>query len=577
MSARDFFRSLPFRAVALFLIAASGAAAAPKLRLSETAVGPYSIATGANGATQTVEAWNAGDGALALQLSSSVAWAKPSLGAARPCTTRGGTCLPIQVALQTAGLSDGMHTGTITVQDPAAIDAPQTITVIVQMGGGVPNQLEMYAAPNGSASARITTNQLVRSTVATQNGRPWLAIATEGNGSFRFGFTHIVTATPQGMEPGNYTGSVTISNSEFGPDNKAVNVVLHVTNQPIAEASSPRVYFRIAQGTPKQSQWLAIANRGGGALSVSGVTASTTSGGNWLSYAADTSMVTADPADLQTGVYQGSLAFATNAANSTITVPVQLEVVAQSPPVAAYRGTVNAATFLPEDLASPGAIMALFGEQIAYDGPKWAEKIPLDTQLGKTRVLVNGQPAPLFYSSYGQINFQLPFETPSGEALVRVERDGQAGNTVAVQVVERSPRILPYGEYGVIQNASRNYKLPMPPTPGVPAERAKPGDILVVYGFGFGAVAPGVATAAAGPSAEPLARLTATVRVFFGPRGIFGDPPSAIPDYAGLAPTFVGVYQINVRIPEDAPRGDRVPLWMQVGDDITRPVLVAIE
>ncbi len=577
MSARDFFESLPFRAVALLLILMSSAAAAPKLRLSETAVGPYSIAVGANGATQTIEAWNAGDGSLSLQLSSSVAWARPTVGTARPCTTRGGTCLPIQVALQTAGLAAGMQSGTITVNDPAAIDAPQTITVIVQMGGGVPDRLEMYAAPNGSATARITTNQLVRSTLSTQNGRPWLAVATEGNGSFRFGFTHIVTATPQGMEPGNYSGTLTISNSEFGPDNKAVSVLLHVTDQPIAEPSAPKVYFRIAQGTPKQSQWLSVANRGGGTLSIAGVTAATTSGGNWLSYAGDSSLVTADPANLQLGVYQGSLAFATNAANGSITVPVQLEVVAQSPPLAAYRGTVNAATFLPEDLASPGAIMALFGEQIAYDGPKWADKIPLDTQLGKTRVLVNGRPAPLFYSSYGQINFQMPFDTPVGEALVRVERDGQAGNTIAVQVAERSPRILPYGEYGVIQNASRDYALPMPPTPGVPTARAKPGDILVVYGFGFGAVAPAVATAAAGPSAEPLARLTVPVKAFFGPRTIFGDPPSSVPDYAGLAPTFVGVYQVNVRIPDDAPRGDRVPLWMQVGDDITKPVLVAIE
>ncbi len=578
MSPADFFRSLPFRTAALLLISIGSVAAAPKLRLSDTAVGPYSIATGANGSTQVIEAWNAGDGALSLSLSSSADWVKPALGAPRNCTTRGGTCLPIHVAFQTAGLAKGTHTATITVKDPAALDAPQTITVIVQIGGGVPDQIEMYAAPNGSASARMTTNQQVRSSLSTQDGRPWLAIATYGNGSFRFGFTHIVTATPQGgMEPGDYPGSITISNSEFVPDNKPVDVLLHVTNQPIAEASLPRVSFRIAQGTPKQSQNLYLSNRGGESLNVSGVTAATTSGGNWLAYSLEKSSVTADPADLAPGLYGGSLAFESNAANGTVTVPVQLEVVAQAPPLALYRGTVNAATFLPEDPVSPGQIMALFGEQLAYDGPKGAEMIPLPTQLGNTRVLVNGEPAPLFYSSYGQINFQLPFETAPGEVLVRVERDGQAGNTVAVEVSERGPRILPFGEYGVIQNASRGNTLPMPPTPGVPTERAKPGDILVVYGFGFGPVSPFVSTAAAGPFAEPLARLTAPVKAFFGPRSIFGDPPSSVPDYAGLAPTLVGVYQINVRIPDDAPRGDRVPLWMQVGDDITREVLVAIE
>lgn len=578
MSAADFFRSLPFRTAALLLIFTGSVAAAPKLRLSDTAVGPYSIAMGANGSTQVIEAWNAGDGALSLGLSSSVTWATPAVGAARPCATRGGSCLPIQVAFQTNGLARGTYTGTITVKDPAALDAPQTITVIVQMGGGVPDQLEMYAAPNGSASARMTTNQQVRSTFSTQDGRPWIAVATEGNGSFRFGFTHIVTATPQaGMDPGDYRGSVTISNSEFAPDNKPVNILLHVTNQPIAEASLPRISFRIAQGTPKQSQNLHVFNRGGGSLSISGVTAATTSGGNWLSYSIDRSSVTADPADLAPGSYQGSLAFASNAANGTVTVPVQLEVVAQAPPLALYRGTVNAATFLPDDPVSPGQIMALFGEQLAYDGPKGAESIPLPVQLGNTRVLVNGEPAPLFYSSYSQINFQMPVETEPGEVLVRVERDGQAGNTVVVRVSERGPRILPFGEYGVIQNASRGNTLPMPPTPGVPSERARPGDILVVYGFGFGPVAPVVNTAAAGPSSEPLARLTVPVKAFFGPRSAFGDPPSSVPDYAGLAPTLVGVYQINVRIPDDAPRGDDVSFWMKVGDDITAEVLVAIE
>lgn len=580
MSARDFLRSLPFRAAALLLISISSVAAAPKLRLSGTAIGPYSIAAGANGSTQNIEAWNAGDGALSLSVGSSAAWAVPTVSAKLNCTAGGiGKCQSIQVALQTAALTAGTHTATVTVtvMDPAAVDAPQTIIVIVQIGGNVPDRIEMYAAPNGSASSRMTTNQQVRWSTTTQNGRQWLALATQGNGSFQFGFTHIVTAMPQGMDAGDYGGSVTISNSEFAPDNKTVNILLHVTNQPIAEASASSISFRIAQGTAKQSQNLYISNRGTGTLSISASTATTKSGGSWLSFAPDKSLVTADPADLAPGVYQGSVAITTNAANGSLTIPVRLEVVPQSPPLAYYRGTVNAATFLPSDPAAPGQIMALFGEQLAYDGPKGAEKIPLPTQLGNTRVLVNGQPAPLYYTSYGQINFQLPFEAAPGEALVRVERDGQAGNAVAIQVSERGPRILPFGEYGVIQNASRGNKLPMPPTPGVPSERARPGDILVVYGFGFGAVSPAVATAAAGPSSEPLARLTVPVKAFFGPRSVFGDPPSSVPDYAGLAPQLVGVYQINVRIPDDAPKGDRVPLWMQVGDDITSQVLVAIE
>lgn len=575
-------RNPSLRATVLLLSLFGSLAAAPKLRLGTSTIGPYSIAVGANGSPQTVEAWNAGDGALSLQVSSSAPWAVATAGAARPCASRVGTCLPIQVAFQTASLASGTYTGTITVGDPSAIDAPQTIAVTAQIGGGVPDRLEMYVAPGGSAAAKMTTNQYVSMSVTTLDGQPWLAVASEGGGSFQFGVTYTVNAAQQsGMFVGDYRGTIAVGNSDFAPDNKTVDVRLHVTTQPIAQASSPGLAFRIAQSTQRQTQNVVITNRGLGALEVSGVRTATASGGNWLSAGGPGAVVsvTADPAGMAPGVYEGSLEVTTNAVNGALTVPVRLEVVSQSPPLAYYRGTVNAATFLPDDPVAQGDIMALFGEHLAYDGPQPATTIPLETKLGNTRVLVNGQAAPLYYSSYGQVNFQMPFETPVGEALVRVEREGQAGNTISVQVASRGPRILQFGEYGVIQNYSRGNKLPMPPTPDVPSERARPGDILVIYAFGLGATSPAVPTGAGAPAVEPLARITAPVTVHFGPRTIFSEGIPVVPDYAGLAPTLVGVYQLNVRIPDDAPRGDRVPLWIRAGEgsEISNTVLIAIE
>jgi len=49
-------------------------AASPKLRLSASTVGPVSMAQGANGNPQTVEAFNIGDGSLSLALSSSASY-----------------------------------------------------------------------------------------------------------------------------------------------------------------------------------------------------------------------------------------------------------------------------------------------------------------------------------------------------------------------------------------------------------------------------------------------------------------------------------------------------------------------
>ena len=90
------------RSCLLVGLAAVSLAAAPKLRLVSSTVGPLSITQGTSGAAQTVEAYNAGSGALALSASSSVAWITPAVGAARACTGRSGTCVPVQVSFQTA-------------------------------------------------------------------------------------------------------------------------------------------------------------------------------------------------------------------------------------------------------------------------------------------------------------------------------------------------------------------------------------------------------------------------------------------------------------------------------------------
>jgi len=58
--------------------------AQPRLRLTETALGPISVAVGANGAAQTVEASNIGSGSLALSFSSNATWLAASAGAQRP-------------------------------------------------------------------------------------------------------------------------------------------------------------------------------------------------------------------------------------------------------------------------------------------------------------------------------------------------------------------------------------------------------------------------------------------------------------------------------------------------------------
>ncbi len=562
---------------ALLLFSLIGSlSAAPKLRLVTSSVGPYSIATGTDGQSKTVEAYNAGDGSLSLAFSSSAQWLSASVNRSAACPSKPG-CLPIQLGFATKSLAVGTYTGVITVNDPNAVDAPQTISVTVKIGGGIPDkQIDTYVAPKGSARATISSNTML---YPSKSGGEWLTVAASGAGSYTFGVTYTVTTTHKaGMAEGDHTGSIGFSGSSFAPDNRNVKVVMHVTSRPIADVPE-RLSFRIPQGAAKQVQKLSVGNRGMGTLDVSGATATAKEGGTWLSVGAPGTAidVSADPGSLAPGVYEGSVAITSNAVNGPQSVPVQLEVIPAGTPSAFYRGSINIGSWNANDPVAPGDILAVFGEQLS-DQVRSAEKLPLSTQLGPTKVLVNDREAPLYFVSDGQVNIQIPFETPTGEAAVRVVRDGKRGNAVSIQVAPRAPHILPLlpTQYGIINNYGQDGTFPMPPTDGLPSRRAHAGDVLVIWATGLGQGEPAAKTGEGAPTAEPLARIPGQVKVFFGDR-VFGSGVSVTPDFVGMTPGLVGLYQVNVSVPSNASKGDRVPLYIDTGDRTSNTVLIAIE
>jgi uncharacterized protein (TIGR03437 family) len=97
--------------------------------------------------------------------------------------------------------------------------------------------------------------------------------------------------------------------------------------------------------------------------------------------------------------------------------------------------------------------------------------------------------------------------------------------------------------------------------------------VLTIYALGLGPVAPSVGTGAGAPGVEPLARSANPVTVYFG--GGFLGNTQATPAYAGLAPNFVGLYQINVTIPMDAPLGN-IPVMINMPGHASNFVEIAI-
>lgn len=557
-------------------------AAAPKLRLVSSTVGPLSIAQGANGATQTVEAYNAGTGALTLSAASSVAWIVPSVGASRACTGRTGTCIPVQLILQTASLAKGTHTGTLTISDPNAVDAPQTVMVTVQMGGGVPDSVNLYAPPNGTYTDHtFYTNSFLTGAATTNDGNAWLSLSLDSGGTFGFVYPYRFRATHLSkMAEGTYNGSVTITRSAVAAENKTVPVSFTVTSKAIASVAPESMEFRLAQSAKKITQYIVASNSGLSALSLTGATAATTSGGSWLSaqvlqgtvYVA----VSVDPTGMAVGRYTGTVTVTSNAANATITVPVGFDVIPAGAPRLYYRGLVSNVTYAGGDPLARGDIVALFGEQLTLFDPLQAASLPLGQLLNGVRVYINERPVPLYYSSYGQVNLQIPFDAAIGEAAVRVERNGETSNTISATIAARAPRVmrLGIGDYGTIVNQDGSF--PIPVTAGIASHPAKAGDYLVLYALGLGETVPPVASGAGAPSAEPFARVPIPPKVYFT-GGVAGMPAAVDPLFVGLTPGFVGLFQINVQVPQNPPIGSTVTLYLDDGIYRSNTVRLAIE
>lgn len=560
-------------------LSASGLFAVPILRLENSAVGPVSVAVGQNGPQQIVEAYNTGDGQLNLALSASEEWLAPAVGALRPCADRPGNCVPLNVALNTAALTRGTYTGTVTVTDPGATDAPQTITVTIQVGSSIPDEATFYVPPNGAAEELpFETGSELQTNITTQDGGGWLSIVLDGSGTFRFVYPYRLIARNLGGQPeGTYDGTLTIAGSAFPPDNKQVPVTLNVTSEPIVDLVPEEVRMRIAANTFQPQSSVTLVNRGSTGLTINDVQVATDDGGEWLMAenpeGQNFVLLSTDTSMLEPGSYSATLSIDSNAANGPFEVPVSLELEQQTSPVAGYLGAVNNSAW--DQPIAQGGIASVFGDQFSYMDPEAGTELPLVHTLGGAQVFVNGIEAPLYYGSYGQVNFQMPYEVVPGQARIQIVRDGQAGNVITVEVAQRAPRLIPLGigSYGNMVNEDGTF--PIPVTNGIPSRPAHPGETLVIYAIGFGQTQPAVASGDPAPAVEPLARVVPTPTVFFG-TGFTGGVPAA-PIFVGLTPGFVGLYQINVTIPAFVPTGENVPLRIEGPGYVSNTVQLAIE
>lgn len=207
---------------------------------------------------------------------------------------------------------------------------------------------------------------------------------------------------------------------------------------------------------------------------------------------------------------------------------------------------VNAASYLPG--VSPGGLATIFGTNLTdVNGVILAGTDPLPTRLAGVTVLVNGIPAPIFGVAYAdgqdQISFQVPYEAPTGPDAVDItvlSHDFETARLVADSFTQ-DPGIFMYrGNYAVALRGV-DYSLIGPDNP------VGAGDVVILYTTGLGPLTVNLIDGVGAPS-SPLAYTRDDIDVTLA-----GEHCRVL--FSGIAPGYVGLYQVNFVVPRDAPSG----------------------
>jgi uncharacterized protein (TIGR03437 family) len=551
------------------------------------------------GATTSTVNWSADlvTGSNWLSLSSTSGSVLPITGVATPAAPGILTLALTQNATQ---LTPGAYYALIKITDPDSLNSPQYVITVLNLE---PDSVEPtpYIFPAGiffsntltltgeapSVQVLVNTSSTApvpfqASTTSTNQGAWLSATPSSGTATGQIPGRVTVSANPAGLNVGIYTGNVSISMSG---ELQSVNVTFVVLPNPPGNPSSrtgPKAAtscnpakvaitetglpnnFAIPAGWP--ATLIVQLNDDCGSPVLDGnVIANFSNGDAPLALVGDS--LGNYSATWQPGAVTSQMVVTLNAAAGTLK-PATATLyggIAQNqtpPPTLAPGGTLNDFNPVTGGALAPGMIAQVYGSGLATS-PVSTGVLPLPSTFDNTFAQVGDYQAPFYFLSGDQLNVQIPAELVASQQLPMLLSVNNALTLpITLDIVPNAPGVLSAfdgptppstqdGAHIVAQHLNGSSVTSNSP--------AKPGEYLVMYMAGLGATNPPV------PSGNPAPGAPSTLAaVTVNPIVTVDKLPSNVV-FAGLAPTFVGLYQIDFQVPPGASSGEDIVTVTQNG------------
>ena len=279
-------------------------------------------------------------------------------------------------------------------------------------------------------------------------------------------------------------------------------------------------------------------------------------GGNWLNVPTTsgntpTIITVSISSTLPVGTYTGAVALTPDAPDlPVVTIPVTFNVVAAPPARPVIGSVVNGASFKPGVTAN--ALATIQGTNLASVTDNWNAALAggqLPTSLDGVTVLFSGKPAYLTYISPTQINLLVP-DVSAGTVSVVVTNNGitPTGLFNTPSSLNGPAFFVWPGNQAVATRLDYSYAAKSATFAGLTTIAAKPGDVLILWGTGFGPTSPATPVGIPIPGDKTYSAAAAP--------SITIDNVQATVYGAALAPGYAGLYQVAIQVPTSLADGD---------------------